>query len=311
MAYPISREFFPYNVFKPPMGKAAFKYANRFLRVPGFLFKDPELHVRKLRIRGEISGEIEILLLTPEGIAKPAPCLLHIHGGGFVFDAAPSHYRHAMTYAKEARCIVAFVRYRMAPEFPFPYPQKDTYAAFQWLIGHAEELGIDPKRIGTAGDSAGGMLAVTVCMMARDFNSPVRPLFQMLSYPYLDDSKSSSSNARFTDTPMWNSALSKKVGGIVNLNPERTALAYRSPVEAGRFDALPPAYIEVAEFDPFHDEGILYGKLLAQEGISVELHETRGTMHGFDTKVSAPTTRKMVEMRVEFLDRMFTYSEFV
>lgn len=305
MKYPIKREFFPYSVFKPPMSRTAFKYANRFLKVPGFLFKDPELDVRKIRISGEKNGEIEILLLTPKGTQTPAPCLLHIHGGGFVFDAAPSHYRHAMTYAKEAHCIVAFVRYRLAPAYPFPYPQNDCYAAFQWLAAHAKELGIDAKRIGTAGDSAGGMLAVTVCMMARDYGSSARPMFQMLSYPYLDDRKSSESNLRFTDTPMWNSTLSHKVGEFVNLHPEKTIQAYRSPVEAERFDDLPPAYIEVAEFDAFHDEGVLYGELLAKEGIEVELHETTGTIHGFDTKVSAPTTKEMVAKRVAFLKRMW------
>lgn len=303
--YPISREFFPYSVFQPPMSRTALQYANRFLKVPGFLFRDPSLAVRRIKIRGKKNGEIELLLLTPEGIETPAPCLLHIHGGGFVFDASPSHYRHAMTYAKEARCIVAFVRYRLAPAYPFPYPQNDCYAAFRWIAAHARELGIDPRRIGTAGDSAGGMLAVTVCMMARDKDNPIRPVFQMLSYPYLDDRKNTASNLRFTDTPMWNSTLSYKVGEFINLHPEKTLQAYRSPAEADRFDDLPPAYIEVAEFDAFHDEGVQYGEKLAEEGIHVELHETKGTIHGFDTKVSAPTTRKMVAMRVEFMNRMF------
>ena len=53
-----------------------------------------------------------------------------------------------------------------------------------------------------------------------------------------------------------------------------------------------------------HDDGIYYAGLLRDEGISVELHETKGTMHGFDTKVKAPTTQKMLKLRTEFMKKM-------
>jgi len=38
----------------------------------------------------------------------------------------------------------------------------------------------------------------------------------------------------------------------------RPDYVYYSPVEADSFDGLPPAYIETAEFDCLHDDGILY-----------------------------------------------------
>jgi pimeloyl-ACP methyl ester carboxylesterase len=60
---------------------------------------------------------------------------------------------------------------------------------------------------------------------------------------------------------MWNSTLSKKVGPIINPDPESIPLAWRSPVEAESHADLPPAYIEVAEFDCLHDDGVLYAKL--------------------------------------------------
>lgn len=69
---------------------------------------------------------------------------------------------------------------------------------------------------------------------------------------------------------------------------------------------MPPAYIEVAEFDSLHDDGVLYARLLEREGIETELHETKGTIHGFDTKLTAPTTRKMAAMRIEYIRRMFS-----
>ena len=222
-----------------------------------------------------------------------------------MFEGTSAHYKHAVNYAKGAGCVVAYVRYRLGPEFEFPYPQEDSYAAIVWLHEHAKEIGIDPDRIGTGGDSAGGTLAVTSCMMARDRDSGIKPLFQMLIYPFLDDRGVSYSYRRFTDTPVWNSSLSKSVGPLINTHPERTPLAYRSPVEAENFDRLPPAYIEVAEFDALRDDGVLYAQLLRDAGIDVEFHDTKGTMHGFDYMTKAPTTIKMEAMRIDYMKRMF------
>ena len=91
----------------------------------------------------------------------------------------------------------------------------------------------------------------------------------------------------------------------MNPNPASTPLAYRSPVEAESHMEFPPAYIEVAEFDCLHDDGVLYAKLLRDAGIDVEFHEAKGTMHGFDTVFNASTSQKMIAMRIAYVKRMF------
>ena len=212
-----------------------------------------------------------------------------------------------MAYAKEGRCKIVYVCYRLAPKYPFPFPQEDCYAALCWVYEHAAELGIDPNRIAVGGDSAGGMLAVTTCLMARDRNAKAKPLFQILVYPWLHGRNNSESYHRYTDTPMWNSSLSKKVGPIINPDPSLTPLAYRSPVEAESHANLPPAYIEVAEFDCLHDDGVLYAKLLRDTGIEVEFHEVKGTMHGFDTVFNAPTSQKMIAKRIAYMKTAFAF----
>jgi len=78
-----------------------------------------------------------------------------------------------------------------------------------------------------------------------------------------------------------------------------------SPVEAASFSDLPPAYIETAEFDCLHDDGILYAQLLTDAGIAVQLNETRGTMHGFDIAQKAPTALAAMAQRIAFMQRMF------
>jgi len=279
--------------------------AQRVMRPPQSLFREAGISVEKHRIPAHEGGEIEVLVISPDGAESPAPCLVDFHGGGFVFPASPSHYRMAASYARLAGCKVVFPLYRLAPDYPFPFPQEDCFAALQWAYGNAQALGIDPGRIGVCGDSAGGALAVISCMLARDRGSAVRPLFQVLIYPWLDARRDSGSNRRFTDTPMWNSSLSGSVSSMTDPHPERIPLMMRSPAEAGNFEGLPPAYIEVAEFDCLRDDGIRFAETLRSLGIPADLRETKGTMHGFDTKFGAPTTRMMVAERAGYMSRMF------
>lgn len=303
--YPISKEFFPFNLFTPPMSEKFVLLAQKHMKTPKLLWKDPELDAQTRRIPGYQGGEIEVYIITPKDLPTPAPCLVNFHGGGFVFEGYNSHYQMAMAYAKEGHCKVVYVRYRLAPAHPFPVPQEDCYAALCWVHAHAAELGIDPNRIAVGGDSAGGTLSVVSCLMSRDRGAAVKPLFQLLVYPWLDGRNVSDSYRKYTDTPMWNSTLSKKVGPIINPDPESIPLAWRSPVEAERHADLPPAYIEVAEFDCLHDDGILYAKLLRDNGIPVEFHEAKGTMHGFDTVFKAPTSQAMLKKRTAYIRRMF------
>ena len=76
---------------------------------------------------------------------------------------------------------------------------------------------------------------------------------------------------------------------------------YYSPVEAESFEDLPPAYIETAEFDCLHDDGILYAKKLLDAGVEVTLNETKGTMHGFDIMQKAKITKAALAARIEFM----------
>lgn len=69
---------------------------------------------------------------------------------------------------------------------------------------------------------------------------------------------------------------------------------------------MPPAYIETAEFDFLHDDGILYFKKLKKDGIEVFLNETNGTMHGFDIMQKAKTTQKALSLRIEFMKKFLS-----
>ncbi len=303
--YSISKEFFPFSHFTPPISEKFLSKAAAHMKAPKSLYRDKELDVSRHEVSSYDGGKIEVLLMSPKTIADKTPCLVYIHGGGFVLEAASYHYKNAMHYAKELGCKVVFVNYRLAPKHPHPVFFEDCYSALRWAYDNAEELNIDISRMGIGGDSAGSTLSVGVCMMARDRKHPVKFLFQMLPYPFLDARGISESFKKYTDTPMWNSTLSARVAPMTRVDKSDPHYLYYSPVEAESFEGLPAAYIETAEFDSLHDDGILYAAKLQDAGISVTLNETKGTMHGFDVVQKAPTTRSALNARIDFMRSQF------
>jgi acetyl esterase len=93
---------------------------------------------------------------------------------------------------------------------------------------------------------------------------------------------------------------------MTKVDKNRLDYVYYSPVEAENFADLPPAYVETAEFDCLHDDGILYSKKLRLAGIDVTLNETKGTMHGFDIMQKASTTKAALESRIRFMKKWYS-----
>lgn len=307
--YNIHRAFFPFSVFTPPISERFLAVAVPHMKTPKYIYKDKSLDVTRHEITCCDGEKIECHLMSPKSVGEHAPCLLYIHGGGFVLPAAGYHYKNAMRYAKEVGCKVVFAGYRLAPAHPHPVFFEDCYAVMCWMYDCAAKLGIDTARIGIGGDSAGSTLAVGVCRMAQERRHPVRFAFQMLPYPYLDARNNSASCKQYTDTPMWNSSLSSRIAPMTRADRSRPDYVWYSPVEAECFAGLPPAYIETAEFDCLHDDGILYAEQLRAAGIAVTLNETRGTMHGFDIVQHAKTTKEALAARIAFMKARFDETE--
>lgn len=302
--YPISKDYGIFRFFKPPINKAVLPMASAFLSAVPYIYRDEALEIRKEIVESYDGYGLTVYVISPKAIKESCPCFINFHGGGFVFEGAFHHYRLAMHYAKETGCKVIYVKYRLAPKWKFPVPMEDCYAVLRWAYENADYLGIDKDNIAVGGDSAGGTIAAAVCLMNRERYGGIPIRFQLLLYPFLDMRNNSASAKKYTDTPMWNSALTEKVKPL--LMPEgEVNLSYISPVESEDFSCLPPAYIETAEFDCLHDDGILYAELLRKEGTEVELFETKGTMHGYDIVLKSPMAVKAVKKRTDFMKRKF------
>lgn len=304
--YPINKEYFPYNRLKPPSSRFVIKLAQSFMRVPRFFKKDKELNIEKITIDGYKNEKFDLYVLGKKDLKDNAPALIFFHGGGFIFDASKSHYQLAVLYAKRCSCKVIYVKYNLSPKYHFPYPQQEAYLATKYVFEHTRELNINVNKIGITGDSAGATLALSSIIIAREEHNEIyKPLFSVLIYPWLDNRGTSESSKKYTDSPMWSSKLSSKVGKYNNPDKIDFPKRYNSIVEVNDLSYMPKAYIEVAEFDPLHDDGILYYQLLKKLNIEAVLYETKGTMHGYDTKFNASTTQKMINQRIEYINSSF------
>ncbi len=96
---------------------------------------------------------------------KIYPGVIVVHGGGWIGGTRQSFETIALDIAA-AGYVVANLEYRLATETKFPGAVLDTKAAIRWMRANAETLGLDPKRIGAVGGSAGGHLVAMAASTA-------------------------------------------------------------------------------------------------------------------------------------------------
>jgi acetyl esterase len=225
------------------------------------------------------AGEIPIRVYTPAGDG-PKPVIMYFHGGGWVIGDLDVCDNPVRRIANRTGAVVVSVDYRLAPEHTYPAAFDDCYAATAWVSEHAAELGGDPARIATCGDSAGGNLAAAVAIAARDRQGP--PLAaQLLIYPVTDFNFTTGSYEENGDGYLltkgsmqwfWAHYL-----GAQDLGKD----PFACPARADNLVGLPPTFIATAEFDPLRDEGEAYAATLRAAGVHVTAKRYDGMLHGF------------------------------
>ena len=255
---------------------------------------ETDLAVHRIDGPGGPEG-LEVWFYRPYGVSDLLPCVLHIHGGGFVLgDAAHLEQVHRRIAAR-LNCCIASVNYRLAPETRHPGQVEDCYAALAWLVRESLSLGVDPSSIGVGGESAGGGLAAALALLVRD-RGEFRLKFQHLIYPMLDDRtcvdpEPHAYAGEYIWTPGnnvfgWTSLLGAPPGGD-------DASIYAAPARAVNLAGLPPTFLAVGALDLFVDENMEYGRRLIRAGVPVELHVYPGSFHAFDVSPTAGVSNQM------------------
>lgn len=199
---------------------------------------------------------------------QPSPvCVIYIHGGGFVVGGLDSHDDVCAEIADATGLQVVSVDYRLAPEHRWPAQIRDVESVWQALNQPAVVVG----------DSAGAMLAASLCLSQRGQR---QPLGQVLIYPGLGGDGSAASYRDNAEAPLLRTAdLGGYQGALHGDAPVTDPLA--RPLRARELDGLAPAFIVSADIDPLRDDASEYARRLQQAGVPVQLRNEAQLPHGY------------------------------
>jgi acetyl esterase/lipase len=231
----------------------------------------------------EQETDVPVRIYRPTAATAPLPALVWMHPGGFVIGNIELDDIMARMLAKDVGCVVVSVDYRLSPEFPYPAPLEDCYSVLKWVGDNAAGLGVVPGRIAVGGASAGGGLAAGLALLARD-RGEVRPCFQMLIYPAINDRNIAQVADGFPENLFW-SRENTLIGWrsyLAGAQATDRVAAYAAPHRAADVSGLPPAYLAVGSLDMFLPDCLDYTRRMVDAGVATELHVYPGAFHAFD-----------------------------
>jgi len=263
----------PFHAMTPAQARADYDKAAEVLDLP----------------RATLARVQDCQVPAADGAALPArlyaasharlPVLLYLHGGGFVVGGLETHDSLCRQLALHSGGAVLALDYRLAPAHRFPTAVNDAWAAMHWLAGPgADHLGLDGSRLAVGGDSAGGTLAATCAIHARD--QGLKLALQLLITPGTTAHRDTASHKLFANGFLLDEAT---VAWFFDhyIDPHHRRDWRFAPLEADDLDGVAPACVVLAECDPVVDEGIAYADRLRAAGVAVDIEIYRGLTHDF------------------------------
>ena len=225
--------------------------------------------------------------------------MVFFHGGGWVAGDLETHDRQARLLVIETGAVVyrSTTGVRRKPAFP---ARSRRFAAVRDIVERIAEFGGDNKRVGVAGDSAGGNLAATVAIACRDEES---------SSPGNCWPTPSPMSPEITPTPKENARFPSRTENAEGYFLSRAVMEWFaghyladtkhgtdwrvSPLRAQNLAGLAPAIVTTAWFDPLRDEGKAYADALKAAGVATKYYDGPGLIHGyFGLGEASETARK-------------------
>ena len=286
---------------------AGFREAFASLSVMPDPASHPEVRIEEVRIPGPgDAGSLRCLLYTPTA-GRLEGALLHIHSGGFVMGSPEMDGARNVALVRAVGCALLSVDYRLAPEHPHPAALEDAHAALVWLAGRDVARGVRRSRIGVLGESAGGGLAASLALLARDRRS-VPLTCQALIYPMLtppDRAVDPPAAETRTGRYIW-TRTSNAFGWSAYLPTSSRNAGPDVAGVAADLSALPPTFIAVGDLDLFVHDDLAYAARLLAAGTGVEAHLYPGAIHGFDRALDSRVSGRFHDDLFAFLRRHLT-----
>ena len=257
------------------------------------------------------AGDLDARVYWPEGVdlgGEPLPVVMYIHGGGWVvanidvYDASPR------AIANQAKAIVVSVDYRQGPEDKFPAAHEDVNAEYKYIVENAGMWNGNSDELAVVGESAGGNMALTVAIAARD-QQLVVPDAIVAVYPVAGkDMNTPSYIENQNAVPLGRADMQWFAEHYLSSMEE--AADPRIDLVNADLSNLPPVTIIAAEIDPLRSEGAQLRDRLEAAGVDVTYQLYEGVTHEFFGMAAVlPEARQAQELVGERLMAAFGAAE--
>ncbi|OTG84925.1 alpha/beta hydrolase [Acinetobacter sp. ANC 4648] len=254
-----------------------FEYGTRFSPIPS--------HIQTSMQQLQDMQIMQISNLKPN--RNQNKILFYIHGGGFVIGSAKSYKAYVASLCKISEAEFAYLPdYRLAPEARFPNALNDVLAAWKYVTEKHPN-----HEIVLAGDSAGGNLALALCIKLRDLNLKL-PIRTYLQSPWLDLTLTSLSHKKqdhrdpFLGTYFLERDFARHyVGDADRKDP------FISPLFAD-FTGLPPFYVQVGSKEVLLDDSREFIKRAKEYGVDATLDIWTGMWHAWPIVPFVPESKQ-------------------
>lgn len=244
---------------------------------------------------------VKAFVLTPKAI-KPGNAhrvLLHLHGGGYVYNPGEAGTSEAVLMAGLGGYKVVSVDYRMPPDAPYPAAMDDAMTVYRAVLKQ-----VPPGNIAVFGSSTGGAMTLALVLRARAEGLPL-PAAIAPGTPWSDLTETGDSYK----TNEWLDNVLVTYAGYLS----RTARLYAgdhdlrdpqlSPIY-GDFHGLPPAILTSGTRDLFLSNTVRTHRKLRQAGVEAQLQIFEGMSHGqYLSDLGAPETQEAFAEIAAFFDR--------
>ena len=221
------------------------------------------------------AGGVPSMWATPKRCAE-SRVLLCAHGGGYVVGSMYTHRKAYGHVAKAVGCRALIVNYGRAPENIHPGPVDDMVKTYKWLL----DQGIQSGHIAFIGDSAGGGLAVTTILRARERGLPL-PAATMPLSPWLDMDAGGETfeTNRERDLLVSRDVIATMAGTFLGENGNRND-PLANPLHA-ELRGLPPMYIQTGADETLLSDSHDLADLARRSGVQVTLEVVPEMQHVF------------------------------
>lgn len=223
---------------------------------------------------------VDIYVAAPaERTAKLMPAIFWCCGSALASHIAAIQPYDSFYRTYGAIMVVPDYRTVLNDDGNYPAAVNDLHAGYVWTVEHAEELGIDPKKIVIYGGSSGGQLAIALCHRLKRYGITPKGCISDMGQIALDTTKGSGAfvgcgwDSRHVkaSTDAWLGDIDRST-----LGPE----AFPALATVEDCVGLPPMFIHAPECDPSTSAALGYADKLLQAGTYVELHLWGGADHG-------------------------------